>query len=32
VPASEGITAVLVAHREGEAGAFNRLIELIYPE
>ena len=30
--ASEGITAVLVAHRGGEAGAFNRLIELIYPE
>jgi RNA polymerase sigma factor (TIGR02999 family) len=32
VSASEGITAVLVAHRDGEAGAFNRLIELIYPE
>jgi DNA-directed RNA polymerase specialized sigma24 family protein len=28
----ETITAALVAHREGEPGAFDRLIELIYPE
>lgn len=28
----EGITAVLVAHRAGEPGAFNKLTELIYPE
>ncbi len=28
----EGITAVLVAHREGKPGAFDQLIELIYPE
>jgi RNA polymerase sigma factor (TIGR02999 family) len=28
----EGITAVLVAHRDGEPGAFDRLTELIYPE
>jgi len=28
----EGITAVLVAHREGRPGAFNQLVELVYPE
>jgi RNA polymerase sigma factor (TIGR02999 family) len=28
----EGVTAVLVAHREGEPGAFDRLVALVYPE
>jgi RNA polymerase sigma factor (TIGR02999 family) len=28
----EGITAVLVAHREGEPGAFDRLVALVYPD
>jgi RNA polymerase sigma factor (TIGR02999 family) len=28
----EGITAVLVAHREGEPGAFDRLVGLVYPD
>jgi RNA polymerase sigma factor (TIGR02999 family) len=28
----EGITAVLLAHRDGDPGAFDRLVKLIYPE
>jgi RNA polymerase sigma factor (TIGR02999 family) len=32
VPGIEGITAILVAHRDGDPGAFERLTELIYPE
>jgi RNA polymerase sigma factor (TIGR02999 family) len=32
VSGPEGITALLVAHRAGEAGAFNRLVELLSPE
>jgi RNA polymerase sigma factor (TIGR02999 family) len=28
----EAITAVLVAHREGQPGAFDRLVGLVYPE
>jgi len=32
VPAIEGITSVLIAHREGRPGAFNELVALVYPE
>jgi RNA polymerase sigma factor (TIGR02999 family) len=28
----EGITSVLVAHRQGQPDAFNKLVELVYPE
>ena len=32
MPGIEGITSVLVAHREGQPGAFDRLVGLVYPE
>jgi RNA polymerase sigma factor (TIGR02999 family) len=32
VPGTEGITSVLVAHREGRPGAFDQLVALVYPE
>src|SRR5712672_940360 len=32
VPVPEGITAILVAHREGRLGAFDELVALVYPE
>ena len=32
MPAIEGITSVLIAHREGRPGAFNELVALVYPE
>ena len=32
MPAIEGITSVLVAHREGRPGAFDQLVALVYPE
>jgi RNA polymerase sigma factor (TIGR02999 family) len=32
VPDIEGITSVLVAHREGRPGAFDQLVGLVYPE
>jgi RNA polymerase sigma factor (TIGR02999 family) len=32
VPGIEGITSVLVAHREGRPGAFDQLVGLVYPE
>jgi RNA polymerase sigma factor (TIGR02999 family) len=32
VPALEGITSILVAHREGRPGAFDQLVTLVYPE
>ena len=32
VPSPKAITDVLVAHRNGESGAFNELVELVYPE
>jgi RNA polymerase sigma factor (TIGR02999 family) len=28
----EGITSVLVAHRQGQPDAFNKLVEMVYPE
>jgi RNA polymerase sigma factor (TIGR02999 family) len=32
VPGIEGITSILVAHREGRPGAFDQLVGLVYPE
>jgi RNA polymerase sigma factor (TIGR02999 family) len=32
VAAIEGITSVLVAHRDGQPGAFDELVGLVYPE
>jgi len=32
VPGIEGITSILVAHREGRPGAFDQLVALVYPE
>jgi RNA polymerase sigma factor (TIGR02999 family) len=32
VRAIDGLTSLLAAHREGEAGAFDRLVSLVYPE
>jgi RNA polymerase sigma factor (TIGR02999 family) len=32
VPGTEGITSILVAHREGRPGAFDQLVALVYPE
>jgi RNA polymerase sigma factor (TIGR02999 family) len=32
VPATEAITSVLLAHREGRPGAFDQLVGLVYPE
>jgi RNA polymerase sigma factor (TIGR02999 family) len=32
VPAVEGITSVLIALREGQPGAFDQLVALVYPE
>ena len=32
VPAIDGITSVLVAHGEGQSGAFDQLVGLVYPE
>jgi RNA polymerase sigma factor (TIGR02999 family) len=32
VPGIEGITSVLVAHREGRPGTFDQLVALVYPE
>ncbi len=32
MPATEAITSVLVAHRQGEPGAFDKLVGLVYPE
>jgi RNA polymerase sigma factor (TIGR02999 family) len=32
MPGAEGITAALVAHRDGEPDSFNRLVGLVYPE
>jgi RNA polymerase sigma factor (TIGR02999 family) len=32
LPGIEGITSVLIAHREGRAGAFDQLVALVYPE
>ena len=32
MPPDKAITDVLVAHRKGESGAFNALVELVYPE
>lgn len=32
VPPTEAITSVLMAHRQGEPGAFDKLVGLVYPE
>ena len=32
MPGIEGITSILVAHREGRPGAFDQLVALVYPE
>ena len=32
MPGIEGITSILVAHREGQPGAFDQLVALVYPE
>ena len=32
MPGIEGITSVLVAHREGRPGTFDQLVALVYPE
>jgi RNA polymerase sigma-70 factor (ECF subfamily) len=32
VSSRESVTEMLVAHREGAVGAFDRLVELVYPE
>ena len=29
---TEGITGILIAHREGQPGAFDKLVALVYPE
>ena len=32
MPAIDGITSILVAHREGRPGAFDQLVAMVYPE